>query len=214
MIYPSYAQANRPTTTATRTICATVVAVAEPDCSARTRPVTSKFGDFSGFPSSANSNDLQIREPAMRMSRVCLVLAFVSGVAAGTNAHAEEESVVKLPNDILFKAPRVSPGPETAVLYGDPSKPGVYVMRVKFPAGFKLMPLWHPDEWRTAVVLSGTLYFGVGDQWDETKLKAFPAGTFYSGFSKAPHFAWAKDGEAIVQFTAAGPTGITRIPQK
>jgi hypothetical protein len=24
------------------------------------------------------------------------------------------------------------------------------------------MPHWHPDEWRTAVVLSGTLYFGIG----------------------------------------------------
>jgi len=36
------------------------------------------------------------------------------------------------------------------------------------------MPHWHPDEWRTAVVLSGTLYFGVGEQWDESKLKAYP----------------------------------------
>ena len=34
----------------------------------------------------------------------------------------------------------------TAILYGDPSKAGVYVTRTKFPAGFKLMPPTHPDE--------------------------------------------------------------------
>jgi len=28
---------------------------------------------------------------------------------------------------------------------------------------------------RTVVVLSGTLYFGSGDKWDESKFKAYPA---------------------------------------
>jgi hypothetical protein len=37
------------------------------------------------------------------------------------------------------------------------------------------MPHWHADDWRTAVVLSGTFYFGVDEQWDESKLKAYPA---------------------------------------
>jgi hypothetical protein len=59
------------------------------------------------------------------------------------------------------------------------------------------MPHWHPDEWRTAVVLSGILYFVVGEQWDESKLKAYPAGTFYSEPPRTPHYVWAKDGEVI-----------------
>jgi hypothetical protein len=29
-----------------------------------------------------------------------------------------------------------------------------------------------------------------------------------------PHFAWAKDGEVILQVTAIGPTGNTPISQK
>jgi quercetin dioxygenase-like cupin family protein len=100
-------------------------------------------------------------------------------------------------------------------LYGDPTKAGVYVTRVKIPPGFKFMPHWHPDEWRTAVVLSGTYYFGVGEQWDESKVKAYPAGTFYTEPSKTPHYGWAaKDGEVIVQITGMGPTGTTPIPQK
>src|SRR5438876_7774561 len=57
-------------------------------------------------------------------------------------------------------------------------------------------------------------YFGSGDKWDESKFKAYPAGTFYSEPSKAPHFTWAKDGEVIIQITGVGPSGKTFIPQQ
>jgi len=149
----------------------------------------------------------------MRTNRIYLVLALITGAAAGANAQGAGGSVVKLPRDIVFKAP-ASPGPEIAVLYGSPSKPGVFVMRAKFPAGFKVTPRWRPDAWRTVVVLSGTFYYGLGEQWDESKLKAYPPGTFFAHPSKHPHFAWAKDGDVIVQITAMGPTGVTRIAQK
>jgi hypothetical protein len=66
---------------------------------------------------------------------------------------------------------------------------------------------------RTVVVLSGTLYFGLGEQWDDTKLEARPAGSFFSEAPKAPHFAWAKDGEVILQVSGMGPSGTTNIAQ-
>ncbi len=56
--------------------------------------------------------------------------------------------------------------------------------------------------------------FGSGDKWDENKFKAYPAGTFYSEPSKAPHFSWAKDGEVIIQITGVGPSGKTFISQQ
>ena len=96
----------------------------------------------------------------MHMIKGCLALALASGLSATAQA---QEGIVKLPDQIEWKAPAVSPGPSTAVLYGDPSKPAVYVARTKLPAGFKFMPHTHPDEWRTVVVLSGTLYFGLFD---------------------------------------------------
>jgi quercetin dioxygenase-like cupin family protein len=89
----------------------------------------------------------------------------------------------------------------------------VYVTRVKVPAGLKLMPHWHPDEVRTVVVLSGTFLHGYGEQWDETKLKVHPPGTFFSEPFKAPHFAWAKEGEVVLQITAIGPTATTLFDQ-
>jgi quercetin dioxygenase-like cupin family protein len=148
------------------------------------------------------------------MNRLGLVLLLFSGIAAGAHAQSPGESIVVTPNDLAWKASPGTLGLETAVTYGDPSKPGVYVVRVRFPVGFKLMPHFHPDEWRTGVVLSGNYYFGLGEQWDENKLKAYPAGTFFSEPKGTPHFVWAKDGEVIVQFTGMGPTGVTLIPQK
>ena len=149
----------------------------------------------------------------MRMIKSCLVLVLVASVSAEAYAQSPGESVVKLPSQIEFKAP-VSPGPQTAILYGDPTKAGVFVTRVKFAQGLKIMPHWHPDAWRTVVVVSGTLYFGLGEKWDESKLSTYPVGTFFSEPSKSPHFAWAKDGEVIIQVTGMGPTGTTPIPQK
>ena len=149
----------------------------------------------------------------MKLRQKFLILTVVT-VAWTATAFGQSQPVVKLPNEIEFKAP-VSPATtQNAVLYGDPTKAGVYVQRTKIAAGTKLMPHWHPDEWRTAVVLSGTLYFGVGEQWDESKLKAYPTGTFYSEPPKTPHYVWAKDGEVIIQTTGMGPTGTTPIPQK
>jgi hypothetical protein len=97
----------------------------------------------------------------------------VSAVLAATAAYSQsaDTSALKLPQDIEFKAAPVPGAPQTAVLYGDPTKPGVFVTRVKFSPGWKDQPHWHPDEVRTVAVLSGTFYFGSGDTWDESKFK-------------------------------------------
>ena len=146
--------------------------------------------------------------------RQILILTVCTGACTATAYGQSAQPIIKLPTEIEFKAPVSPAATQNAVLYGDPTKAGVYVQRTKFAPGTKVMPHWHPDEWRTAVVLSGTLYFGVGEQWDENKLKAYPAGTFYSEPPKTPHYVWAKDGEVIIQTTGMGPTGTTPIPQK
>src|SRR5262245_11590853 len=149
----------------------------------------------------------------MRMYKTLVALAFL--VWSSIEAYAQStESVVKLPDEVVFKSPVSPSGLQTSVLYGDPTKPGVYVIRIKYAPGAKVMPHWHPDEVRTATVLSGTYYFAVGEQWDESKMRPYPVGTFLSEPARTPHYAWAKDSEVIVQFTGLGPTGITTIPQK
>jgi hypothetical protein len=55
---------------------------------------------------------------------------------------------LKLSQDIEFKGPATG-APQTAILYGDPTKLGLFVIRVKFSAGWKHPPHWHPDEVRS-----------------------------------------------------------------
>jgi quercetin dioxygenase-like cupin family protein len=134
--------------------------------------------------------------------------------AGGTwaSAQPQDTSVVRLPQDIVYKGPPEAP--KHVTIFGDSSKPGLYVDRIKFKAGMKVMPHWHPDSVRTVLVLAGTFYFAIGEEWDESQLKPYPAGTLYSEPARTPHYAWAKDGEVILQVTAIGPTGNTKIPQK
>jgi quercetin dioxygenase-like cupin family protein len=124
-------------------------------------------------------------------------------------AQGIETPVIVLPEQIEFKG---LPGAlQIATVFGDPAKPAAFVQRFKLPAGLKLMPHYHPDSPRTVAVLSGTLYYAFGEEWDESKLKALPAGTFFTEPAKAAHFAWAKDGEVVLQLTSVGPTGTTMI---
>ena len=94
-----------------------------------------------------------------------------------------------------------------AVLVGDPAQPGLYVIRVKMPAGATLMPHRHPED-RIYTVMSGTFYIGRGERFDAAALEAFPPGSVVVLPGDTPHFHWAKTGEYVTQVTAIGPLGL------
>ena len=94
------------------------------------------------------------------MLKIARYALFAFGLVFLPISARAEDSILKRPQDIVYKSPYVG-YPEVAVLYGDTSKPAIYVYRVKFAPGLKVMPHWHPEETRTIVVLSGTLYFGL-----------------------------------------------------
>ena len=79
-----------------------------------------------------------------------------------------------LPEDIDWKPFKAfPPSVRLATLVGDPSKSGPYVIRVKAPSGVKLMPHKHPED-RIYTVMSGVFYIGLGDQFREEDLGAYP----------------------------------------
>ena len=94
-----------------------------------------------------------------------------------------------------------------AILVGDPSKPGPYVIRVKVPGGIKMMPHKHPED-RVYTVLTGVFYVALGEQFDESKLAAFAPGSIVVIPGNQPHFHFAKSGEYMTQITAIGPLGL------
>jgi quercetin dioxygenase-like cupin family protein len=97
---------------------------------------------------------------------------------------------------------------------GDDKKPGIYVYRVRFPANHKVQPHFHPDE-RVVTILSGTLYLGYGENFDESVMKALPPGSMWTEPARQPHFVFAKDGAVEFEVVGSnGPSGITRIEAK
>jgi quercetin dioxygenase-like cupin family protein len=113
-----------------------------------------------------------------------------------------------LPEDIDSQPfPAFPPAARLAVLIGHPSEPGPYVIRLKVPAGTKLMPHRHPED-RIYTVMSGVFYIGLGDQFDGDKVKAFPPGSVIVLPGDTSHFHWAKSGEYVTQVSAIGPLGL------
>jgi quercetin dioxygenase-like cupin family protein len=113
-----------------------------------------------------------------------------------------------LPEDINWQPfPAFPPGARLAVVVGHPAEPGPYVVRVKVPAGTKLMPHKHPED-RIYTVMSGVFYIGLGEAFDGEKVKAYPPGSVIVLPGETWHFHWAKSGEYVTQVTAIGPLGL------
>ena len=102
------------------------------------------------------------------------------------------------------------PGAQLAILVGDPSKAGPYLIRVRLPANARMMPHRHPED-RTYTVISGVFYIGVGDVFDEGKLTAHAPGSVLLLPAGTPHFHWARSGEYVTQVSAIGPLGLEYV---
>ena len=100
-----------------------------------------------------------------------------------------------------------------AVIVGHPFEPALYTTRVKVPHGVKLMPHRHPED-RIYTVISGVFYLGLGDEFDEDKLQAYPPGAVVVLPGNTSHFHWAKSGEYVTQITAVGPLGMEYVNSK
>ena len=99
--------------------------------------------------------------------------------------------------------PSLPPGAKVAVLEGDPSKDGLFTMRLKLPDGYEVLPHWHPKTERLTI-LQGVVHLGTGARFDAKATKALPAGTYSSMPPKMVHFAWM-EGETILQLSSMGP---------
>jgi quercetin dioxygenase-like cupin family protein len=124
--------------------------------------------------------------------------------------HQTGQAVFKsvLPEDIDWKPfSAFPPSARLAVIAGEPSEPGPYVIRVRLPSGVKLMPHRHPED-RIYTVISGIFYIGLGDKFDGAKLQAYPPGSVVVLPGDTDHFHWARSGEYVTQVTAIGPLGL------
>ena len=96
-----------------------------------------------------------------------------------------------------------------AVISGDPSKEGLYVVRLKMPAGYKIMPHWHPTD-EHVTVISGTFALGMGDNLDPKSMTKLPAGGYALLPAEMHHYAMASSA-CIVQVHGMGPFALTYV---
>lgn len=102
------------------------------------------------------------------------------------------------------------PAARLAVVVGHPAEPGPYTVRVKLPAGEKLMPHWHHED-RVYTVISGVFYIGLGERFDGDELRAYPPGAVVVLPGGTRHFHWAKSGDYVTQVTAIGPISLEYV---
>ena len=113
------------------------------------------------------------------LARLILAVALTISFNSISAAELDSKAIsIKLPEQINWVA---NPGgSESAVLVGDPSKPGLYVILNKWKAHHNSKPHSHPND-RFITVISGTWWVGTGEN--------------YNG---------AKDGDTILQIVGIG----------
>lgn len=136
-----------------------------------------------------------------------LLLTSLLAVPAAFGEKDAQGFVRVAPENVPWGAPNEL-GVQTAIVEGDPAKPGIYVIRIKFPPGVMSHNHFHPED-RHALVLKGTWWTGTGDEFAPDKTVPLKAGSYMKHPAGAHHFDGAKDEEVILQIIGYGPTGTT-----
>jgi hypothetical protein len=124
---------------------------------------------------------------------------------AHTEAPTDLVFAAILPEDIQWtELPSLPKAARLADVVDHPSEHPPYVIRVKVSAGTRVMPHVHPEN-RIYTVMSGIFYIGLGDEFKEEDLKAYPPGSVIVLPGNTSHFHWAKSGDYVSQIFAVGP---------
>jgi quercetin dioxygenase-like cupin family protein len=151
----------------------------------------------------------------MKFASPTLIAAVaVAGVASTAPADTMAGHTIVPPQEIEWgPAPAVlPPGAEAAILFGDPSEEGLFVLRLKLPAGYSVAPHTHPVD-EVITVISGTFALGMGETADQREAQPLPAGSFFALPPGMAHYVFV-DEETVVQISTVGPWGLTYINPK
>ncbi|HUL88751.1 MAG TPA: cupin domain-containing protein [Pseudolabrys sp.] len=143
----------------------------------------------------------------MRTTAVVAILL----AALPAAALAMDDHIAIQPNALKWgpPPPGLPPGAHVAVVAGDPSKDGPYVVRAKLPSGYKILPHTHPTD-ENVTVLSGTFHIAMGDKFDIKKGETVRAGGFFTAQKGMQHYGWST-GPTLIQIHGMGPFAITYV---
>ena len=145
-----------------------------------------------------------MRKPLVIASFLALASIPICAIAQDTHHATVQSDALKWSAPAAYAA-----GAQIAVIKGDPTKEGMYVVRLKVPAGFKIPAHNHPND-ENVTVLSGSFNIGTGDKLDEKKGMLIKAGGYSFVAKGMSHYAWFTE-ETVLQLHGMGPQGITYV---
>ncbi len=132
--------------------------------------------------------------------RKSVVIAAALLASAGVVNAADRDVTTLDPNVMKYTLPdkipwQVTPGLDTAFLYGNPNQPGFYVLLFKWKPGNSSRPHYHSTD-RHLVVMSGTWWVGDGTDFDlEKNTVAVKPGTYVTHYARKVHYDGSRKGD-------------------
>jgi hypothetical protein len=150
-----------------------------------------------------------------RLWRFLLIPMALAGTLSISSADELNPAALlyKLPDQIPW-GPVDARGAQTAVVVGDPTKPGFYMLYNKWTKGNHFShPHFHPND-RYIVVLQGTWWVSTSKKFDLSTTVPMPVGTFVKHFGKEVHWDGAKDEDTVLLIMGEGPATATLAEEK
>jgi hypothetical protein len=150
----------------------------------------------------------------MKLGRwfAALAIVVIVSLAAAKPADLNPAAItIQKPDQIKWTTE--TNGAQNAVVLGDPTKPGLYIVLTKWTAGHMSRPHYHPNN-RYITVLSGTWWVGTGGKYDPASTVPLPTGSFVTHFGKQVHYDGAKEGDTVLEIVGEGPATITPAEDK
>jgi quercetin dioxygenase-like cupin family protein len=131
-----------------------------------------------------------------------LLLISVAGFLAAGPAQAKHHAAAMKWMDAT--AVGLPAGAKLAVVSGDPSKDGDFVVRAKFPANYTVPPHHHPGDEVVRVLSAGSLTYGMGDKVDAAASGTLTKGNHVTMQAGMNH--WVKGTDPLeIQVSGKGP---------
>ncbi len=141
------------------------------------------------------------------MRKVFSLLLAATALLLPTRAAEPDPKAITytLPDKIEWKKGTAS---DSAILLGDPAKPGLYIQLTKWHPGNMSRPHTHPND-RYITVLSGTWWMGTGSTYDPVSTFPVKAGSYVVHHANELHYDGAKDEDCVLYIVGMGPATST-----
>lgn len=139
-----------------------------------------------------------------------LMLLALSAVLAASPAQAKTKAAGLKWMD---GPPGLPSGAKFAVVSGDPTKDGPFVIRIQMPADYAVAPHHHPTDETLRIKSGGPLSYGTGDKLDKDRVGSLEKGYHVTLMANMNHYVFTST-PTEVEVSSTGPFQIVYVDPK